>query len=67
VFLKVFFCLLGFLGFKNPAAGESIAVDMLLLRRLMAVVDRTALPALGIAQPLVGGGPARHSRSHSLR
>jgi hypothetical protein len=35
---------------QRPGIGESIAVDMLLLRRLMAVVDRN-LPQ--ISQPLV--------------
>jgi predicted unusual protein kinase regulating ubiquinone biosynthesis (AarF/ABC1/UbiB family) len=38
---------------QRPGIGESIAVDMLLLRRLMKAVDGTALPALGISQPLV--------------
>jgi len=37
---------------QRPSIGDSIAVDMLLLRRLIAVVDKTALPALGISQPL---------------
>ncbi|GIL77467.1 hypothetical protein Vretimale_2971 [Volvox reticuliferus] len=37
---------------QRPNIGESIAVDMLLLRRLMAVVDQR-LPQLGISQPLV--------------
>ncbi|KAI8476423.1 MAG: ABC1 family-domain-containing protein [Monoraphidium minutum] len=38
---------------QRPGIGESIAIDMLLLRRLMGVVDSSLLPQIGIAQPLV--------------
>ncbi|KAF5834299.1 ABC1 family-domain-containing protein [Dunaliella salina] len=37
---------------QRPGIGESIAVDMLLLRRLMGVVDAYLLPPLGLSQPL---------------
>ncbi len=37
---------------QRPNIGETIAVDMLLLRRLMAVID-TQLPQLGVS--LTGG------------
>uniref|UniRef100_A0A7S3QQ29 Protein kinase domain-containing protein n=1 Tax=Dunaliella tertiolecta TaxID=3047 RepID=A0A7S3QQ29_DUNTE len=37
---------------QRPGIGESIAVDMLLLRRLMGVVDTYLLPALGLSQPI---------------
>ncbi|EFJ48862.1 hypothetical protein VOLCADRAFT_117484, partial [Volvox carteri f. nagariensis] len=37
---------------QRPNIGETIAVDMMLLRRLMGVVDQR-LPQLGISQPLV--------------
>ncbi|PNW84782.1 hypothetical protein CHLRE_03g158500v5 [Chlamydomonas reinhardtii] len=37
---------------QRPNIGETIAVDMLLLRRLMGVVDKQ-LPAIGVSQPLV--------------
>ncbi|KAL6760462.1 ABC1 family-domain-containing protein [Haematococcus lacustris] len=38
---------------QRPGIGESIAVDMLLLRRLMRVLDGGVMAALGITQPLV--------------
>ena len=38
---------------QRPGIGDSIAVDMFLLRRIMKAVDRTLTPALGISQPLV--------------
>ncbi|KAG2440282.1 hypothetical protein HXX76_004393 [Chlamydomonas incerta] len=37
---------------QRPNIGETIAVDMLLLRRLMGVVDKQ-LPSIGVSQPLV--------------
>ena len=38
---------------QRPSIGESIAIDMLLLRRLLRAIDATVTPTLGLAQPLV--------------
>ena len=38
---------------QRPGIADSIAIDMLLLRRLLGVVDRSITPRLNIAQPLV--------------
>lgn len=41
---------------QRPGIGESIAVDMLLLRRLMAVVDRHITPTIGVSGGAHGAG-----------
>jgi predicted unusual protein kinase regulating ubiquinone biosynthesis (AarF/ABC1/UbiB family) len=33
---------------QRPGIGESIAIDMLLLRRLMGAVDTSVLPQIGV-------------------
>lgn len=38
---------------QRPGIGESIAIDMLLLRRFLSAVDTTVTPQLGLAQELV--------------